>query len=58
MVRTATSRKTRIRRTPEQMIHDLETKITGIREREAAKQVKASPEGSAFLAARRAVKKA
>jgi len=53
---------TRTRRTPEQIVADLEAKIEAVKDRAAAKEaaaeVKGSPDGTAFLAAVRAVDKA
>ena len=46
------------RRTPEQIIADLEAQIEQVRARAAAKDAKASPEGKAFLIAVKAIDKA
>jgi len=54
--------RTRNRRTPEQIVADLEAKIAAVKDRAAAKEaaaeVKGSPDGTAFLAAVRAVDRA
>ena len=54
--------KTYTRRTPEQIIQDLEAKITAVKQRAAAKEaaaeVKDSPDGVAFLTAVKSVDKA
>ena len=52
------SAKTRIRRTPEQMIADLEAKIAAVKDRAARREAKATPEGTALIAAVRAIDKA
>lgn len=46
------------RRTPDQIVADLEKEIERVKARAAAKQVKQSDEGKAFLAAVKAVDKA
>jgi hypothetical protein len=52
----------RKRRTPEQIIADLEAKIASVKQRaaakEAAREVKSTPEGRALLAAAKALVKA
>ena len=54
--------KTYVKRTPEQMIADLEAKIASVKQRaatkEAAAEVKGSPDGLSFLAAVKAVDRA
>ena len=55
---TSTRKKNRTRRTPEQMVADLEAKIEDVKTRAARKAAKQSPEGKAFLAASRAASKA
>ena len=56
---TVTSTKnTRTRRTPEQIVADLQAKIAEVQARAVAREVKQSPEGKALLAAIRAVEKA
>ena len=54
--------KTYTKRTPEQMIADLEAEIAAVRARAAAKaaaqEAKSTPEGVAFLAAVKAIDKA
>jgi len=56
MKKTQVSTKTR--RSADQRIAELQSKIEGIKKREAAKVVRQSEEGKAFAAARRAVDKA
>ena len=62
MAKTATTKtptpKKRNRRTPDQIVADLEAKIEDVRTRAACRAAKQSPEGKAFLAASRAVSKA
>ncbi len=53
-----TAKKTRIRRTDEQLITDLEVKIQMIKERAAARSVKKSPSMKYTVAAVRAIDKA
>ena len=55
---TATKTTTRRRRTDDQRIADLEARIEYLRQREAAKKVRASTDGKAFVAATKAVDKA
>ena len=55
---TPTPKKKRIRRTPEQIIADLEAEIARVKARAAAKDAKAAPEGKPFLAAVKALDKA
>ncbi|MEW5748997.1 MAG: hypothetical protein AB1793_09485 [Candidatus Thermoplasmatota archaeon] len=50
--------KTRVRRTPEQIVADLEEEIRRVKARAAAKQAKAAPEGRPFLAAVKALDRA
>lgn len=50
--------KTYTRRTPEQMIADLEERIATVKARAAAKQAKADPAGKALLVAAKAVDRA
>ena len=50
--------KTYTRRTPDQIIADLEAKIEAVKARAAAKEAKAAPEAKPFLAAVKAVDKA
>jgi predicted ATPase len=54
--------KTYVRRTPEEVVADLEAKIAAVKEKAAAKEaaaeVKGSPDGQAFLAAVKAADKA
>ena len=50
--------KTYTRRTPEQMIADLEAKIAAVKARAATKKAKADPAGKALTAAAKAVDKA
>jgi hypothetical protein len=47
-----------VRRSPEQIVADLQAKIASVQARAAAKQVRQSPEGAAFLVAARALTKA
>ena len=49
---------THTRRTPEEIVAEYEAKIAAVKARAAAKQAKASPEGSAFLVAARGLQKA
>ena len=56
--KTPKAPKTRTRRTPEQVVADLEAKIAQVKERAAQRAVKAAPDGKAFVAARLAVSKA
>ncbi len=49
---------TRHRRTAEELISDLETKIQQLKQRAATQEAKASPEGKAFLGAVKAIDKA
>jgi|GEM_PF-3006120 len=65
MVKTATSPKSQItaaekrkRRTPEEIVADYQAKIESVKTRAAAKEVKSSDEGKAFLAAVKALDKA
>ncbi|MCA9643871.1 MAG: hypothetical protein KC492_24425 [Myxococcales bacterium] len=62
MTKTATTKTPaptkRNRRTPEQIVADLEAKIEDVRTRAARRAAKQAPEGKAFLAASRAVSKA
>lgn len=53
-----TTKKTRTRRTPEQIVADLQAEIAAVQARAAAREVKQSPEGKAFVAAMKAVEKA
>jgi hypothetical protein len=50
--------KTYTRRTPEEVIADLEAKIEAVKARAAAKETKAAPEGKTFIAAVKAMDKA
>ena len=50
--------KTYTRRTPEQIVAELEAKIEQVKARAAAKEAKATPEGNALLGAVKAVDKA
>ena len=50
--------KTYTRRTPEQMVADLEAKIAAVKARAATKKAKAEPAGKALLVAAKAVDKA
>jgi hypothetical protein len=57
--KTATApAKTRTRRTPEQMVADLQAEIERVRARAAAKEAKSNPEGRAFITAAKALDKA
>jgi hypothetical protein len=47
-----------VRRSPEQIVADLQAKIAAVEARAAAKAVRQSPEGAAFLVAARALQKA
>ena len=70
MVKTATRTKTptapdasepvkaRARRSPEEKIADLQAQIAAVKDREARKAAKQTPQGKAFVAARSAVKRA
>jgi len=51
-------RKTRNRRSPDQMVADLEQEIARVKARAAAKEAKATPEGQALILAVRAIEKA
>ena len=51
-------KKTHTRRSPDQIVADLEAKIERIKARAAAKEARSEPEGKAFLAAVKAVDKA
>jgi hypothetical protein len=53
-----TTKKTRIRRTDEQLIKDLEIKIQSIKERAATRSIKKSPSMKHTVAAVRAIDKA
>jgi hypothetical protein len=53
-----TAAKTRTRRTPEQMVADLQAKIDQVKARAAAKEAKSNPEGRAFITAAKALDKA
>jgi hypothetical protein len=48
----------RHRRTPEEMVADLEAKIAGVKARAATRGLKASPEGKALVTAVRAIDRA
>ena len=50
--------KTRTRRSPEEKIAVLQAQIAAVKDREARKAAKQTPEGKAFVAARSAVKRA
>jgi hypothetical protein len=50
--------KNRTRRTPEQIVADLEAEITRVKARAAAKEAKAAPEVKPLMAAVKAVEKA
>ena len=50
--------KTRTRRSPEEKIAALQAQIAAVKDREARKAAKQTPEGKAFVAARSAVKRA
>jgi hypothetical protein len=50
--------KTHVRRTPEQIVADLQAKIAAVEARAAAKEARSKPETTAFLLASRAVVKA
>ena len=54
----APTKKPRTRRTPEQIVADLEAKIADVKKRAAAKEAKAAPEGKLFMAAVKATDKA
>ena len=56
MAKKATMKK-RIRRTPDQIIADLEAEIRRVKARQAAKEAKAVPEGKALLTAVKAIDK-
>lgn len=58
MTKTATPKKTRTRRTPEQIVADLEAEISRVKARAAAKEAKQSDEGKTFMLAVKAVDKA
>jgi len=49
---------TKTRRTPDQIVADLEAKIASVKARAATKEAKAKPEGQALIAAIRALDKA
>ena len=51
-------KKTRVRRTADQIVADLEAEIARVRGRAAAKQAKADPSGKALLIAVKAIDKA
>ena len=53
-----TEKKKQNRRTPEQIVADLESKIARVKEREVARAARASEEGKAIVAALKAVDKA
>ena len=55
---TTTTTKKRNRRTPEQIVADLEAKIADVKARATAKEAKRSPEAKVFIAAVKAVDKA
>ena len=55
---TTTTKKKRNRRTPDQMIADLEAKIADVKARAKAKEAKQHPEVKPFLAAVKALDKA
>ena len=50
--------KTYVKRTPEQIIQDLEQRIAHVRERASAREVRTTPTGKALLNAIRALDKA
>jgi hypothetical protein len=58
MTTTATKTKKRNRRSPEQIIEDLQNRIADVKARAAKKEVKASPTGKALLTAIKALDKA
>jgi hypothetical protein len=49
---------THTRRTPEQIVADLQAKIASVQARAAAKEARQSPDGAAFLVAARGMQKA
>jgi len=49
---------THVRRSPEEIVRDLQVKIAAVEARAAAKEVRQSPEGAAFLLAARSLQKA
>lgn len=58
MVTTHEPKKKRSRRTPEQIIADLEEKIARTKARAAAKEAKATPDGQGLISAIRALDRA
>ena len=52
------TKKERVRRTPEQIVADLEQEIASVKARAAAKYAKATPEGQALILAVRAIERA
>ena len=58
MTKTAVTKKTRTRRSPEQIVADLEAEIDRVKARAASTQAKRSDDGKSFLAAVRALDKA
>ena len=58
MVVTHETPKKKTRRTPEQIVADLEAKIEAVKARAANREAKAAPEGKALIAALRALDKA
>ena len=56
--KAAAPKKTRVRRSPEQIVAELQAKIDDVKARAAAREVKQSAEGKALLAALKAVEKA
>ena len=50
--------KTITRRTPEQIVADLQAKIAAVEARAAAKEARSKPESAAFIAAARTLQKA
>jgi len=55
---TTTKTTTKTRRTPDQIVADLEAKIASVKARAIAKEAKAKPEGQALITAIRALDKA
>jgi hypothetical protein len=55
---TATEKKPRVRRTPEQIVADLQAEIERVQRRAAAREVRKTDEGRAFIVAVRALDKA
>jgi len=53
-----TTTKTKTRRTPEEIVRDLEAKIASVKARAIAKEAKQRPEGRALVHAIRAIDKA